>query len=178
MTRAPKKHWLLYICPLTQYTSLEKRMQDISILVEKRLQVLLLEIKDLANVALMCNRRRRSSKSGKNSGNSWAAWNTDPKFCIYRCLFKYVVVKCDQMQDGRVCIFALFGQNFLFVLGGLSRCFNCSIPRLVLCLLYLCLYACVCVVSARLGMRGRTQHHLPKWWAATRHLSPGREETW
>jgi hypothetical protein len=45
-------------------------MQDISILVEKRLQVLLLEIKDLANVALMCNRRRRSSKSGKNSGNS------------------------------------------------------------------------------------------------------------
>jgi hypothetical protein len=23
----------------------------------------------------------------------------------------------------------LFGQNFRFVLGGLSRCFNCSIPR-------------------------------------------------
>jgi hypothetical protein len=26
-------------------------------------------------------------------------------------------------------IFTFFGQNFRFVLGGLSRCFNCSIPR-------------------------------------------------
>ncbi len=41
-----------------------------------------------------------------------------------RFLFSYVIKKAYVKAPH-----ALFGQNFRIVLGGLSRCFNCSIPR-------------------------------------------------
>jgi hypothetical protein len=39
-----------------------------------------------------------------------------------------LILRWSDPDPSLVCI-TLFGQNFRFVLGGLSRCFNCSIPR-------------------------------------------------
>ncbi len=46
---------------------------------------------------------------------------------------KYAQRICTNAWSFKICSvrqeFSRFGQNFRFVLGGLSRCFNCSIPR-------------------------------------------------
>ncbi len=51
---------------------------------------------------------------------------------IYLYIYVYMVYIYREKERGgynAIKPLTLFGQNFRFVLGGLSRCFNCSIPR-------------------------------------------------